>query len=177
MANFFYQPQHMVNERYVILKHKKRRVINVGKTKIVCLGLVCLLFLISGCVDTSMMYRGNHIRSVPVVTLQEGGAYANTWQTFALLVDYSYVHTGDVFEISGQLELSDHYKINYGNIREMYVYLFFLDESSRVLETVALPKTWSGSTTETQEFSKSLQVPSGTTGFSFGYSGAVRIYK
>jgi hypothetical protein len=78
---------------------------------------------------------------------------------------------GDRFEISGQAALSQHYQMTYDGISKMYVYIFFLDKDSRVLETAYLVNPWTGNTQDIQDFSKSYKVPNGTTGFSFGYSG------
>jgi len=53
----------------------------------------------------------------------------------------------------------------------MYVYIFFLDKDSRVLETAYLVNTWTGNTQDIQDFSKSYKLPNATAGVSFGYSG------
>ena len=55
------------------------------KVKTIYLSFICLLILSGGCVKTANMYHGNLISSVPVVTLQEGGPYADRWETFDLV--------------------------------------------------------------------------------------------
>jgi len=137
------------------------------------LGLLCLLALfVSGCVETSMMFHGNKIPSVPVVALQEGGPHTETWQTFELIVNYDYTKDKDNIVISGQAVLSEHYQMNYGYLKELIVYFFFLDRDSRVLETVHLARAWTGSIDEHLTFSEDYNVPTGTTAISFGYTGA-----
>ena len=143
------------------------------KMKIVCLSFTCLLFLAVGCVETAMKFHGNHISSVPVVALLEGGPHAGTWKTFDLVIDYTYKQNGGVLDISGQCALSEHYRMNYATISEIFVYLFFLDKDSRVLETLSFPNNWVGDTDEVQLFSQTHKIPAGTTGISFGYSGEV----
>jgi hypothetical protein len=120
-----------------------------------------------------MLFHGNTVSSVPVVALLEGSPPAGSWETFDLIIDYKYIKQGDRFEISGQTALSQHYQMTYDGIRRMFVYIFFLDKDSRVLETAFLVNAWFGSTRDIQDFSKSYKVPSGTTGVSFGYSGEV----
>ena len=140
------------------------------KVKFACLGLSCLLFVASGCIEIPMLFHGNTVSSVPVVDLLEGPA-AGRWETFDLIIDYKYIKQGDRFEISGQAALSQHYQMTYDGISRMYVYIFFLDKDSRVLETAYLVNAWAGNTQDIQNFSKSYKVPNGTTGVSFGYSG------
>ncbi len=144
-----------------------------AKMKIICLSFTCLIILATGCVETAMKFQGNHVSSVPVVALQEGGPNTGIWQTFDLLIDYTYSQNGGVLDISGQCALSEHYRMNYATISRVFVYLFFLDEDSRVLETLSFPNNWVGETDEVQLFSQSHKIPAGTTGISFGYSGEV----
>ncbi len=147
-----------------------------NKIKMVCLGLTCmLLFVVSGCVETSMMYHGNLPSSaMNVVALQEGGPYAGTWETFDLLIDYKYIQGGDILEISGQAVLSEHYQMNYNALTRLYVYFFFLDEDSRVLKTANLVRSGAGTVDERLTFSQQYNIPAGTAGISFGYDGSAR---
>lgn len=143
------------------------------KTKLTGLILACLLPLATGCTDTSMLYQGAPVTSVPIVTLQEGVPVAGRWETFDLVIDYTYKKNNDKLEIAGQARLGDHYRENYEGISRMQTYLFFLDQDARVLETAFFVTPWSGSNEDIQEFSKFYTVPASTTGISFGYSGAV----
>jgi len=141
------------------------------KIKFACLLLTCLLPLASGCVDISMMYHGKTVSSVPIVALQEGSPITGRWETFDLIIDYTYMQNGDSLEISGQAALSQHYEMMYTNVSRMYTYFFFLDKDSRVLETASFINVWTSDTRDIQNFSKSYKVPTGATGISFGYSG------
>jgi hypothetical protein len=146
----------------------------IDKLKIVSLVIAGFLFLVlSGCVDTSMLYRGNHVSPVHVVTLQESGANAGTWQTFDLVVDYKYTRNGDALEFSGQAELGQHQQALYSRLEYLYFYFFFVDKDSRVLETFSIDNFFPGKTDERVKFTKSFMIPDGTAGFSFGYSGNV----
>ena len=145
------------------------------KAKTILLGLICLLSLgASGCVETSMMYRGNIVPPVHVVALQENGPNVGRWETFDIIIDYEYVHDGDLMEISGQLRLGQHYQAIYDQLRYLDVYLFFVNEQSRVLETVLFTRNMNSDPEETFSISRRYNVPAGTAGISFGYSGTVR---
>jgi hypothetical protein len=144
------------------------------KVKMACLGLTCLLFLASGCVEFAMLYHGKTVSNVPVVALQEGGPVTGQWKTFDLVIDYEYIKKGDNLDISGKAALSQHYQMTYEWLVSMRTYIFFLDKDSRVLETANFAAAWSGSTQDPQNFSESYKIPQGTAGISFGYSGQVR---
>lgn len=144
------------------------------KVKQICLGLTCLLILASGCAEVPMFYHGNKVSSVPVVALQEGSHTSATWETFDLIIDYKYIQDGNSLEISGQAALSQHYQMMYTNIPRMDTYIFFLDKDFRVLKTAIFVNVWTNNTKDIQDFSKSYNVPTGTTGISFGYSGQVQ---
>ena len=145
-----------------------------AKAKLASLFLACLLVFVAGCVETAMLYHGKHVTSVPVVILQEGPPVAGRWETFDMIIDYQYQRNGDRLELSGQAALSQHYQMNYAGVPRMVAYLFFLDQDARVLETVFLVSAWSNGVEDVQHFSKSYRFPAGTTGISFGYSGAVQ---
>ena len=144
-----------------------------GTIKAISLGLVCVLaIVISGCGETAMMYRGNTVSSVPVVTLQEDFPRAGTWETFDLVIDYEFAQDGDVLEITGEVALTQHYHIVYDRLRHLYVYLFFVDTNSQVLETFSFVGNLTGSTEERLRVSRRYKIPIGATGISFGYDGA-----
>jgi len=141
------------------------------KVKLACLFFTCLLTLASGCVKTPMLYHGKTVSSAPIVTLQEGSPVTGEWKTSDLTIDYKYIQKGAGLEISGQVALSQTNQMLYDTISQMDAYIFFLDKDSRVIETDYFVDEWATSTQGIQKFSKSYKVPTGTTGFSFGYSG------
>jgi hypothetical protein len=145
-----------------------------GKLKLVSLAIAGgAALVLSGCVDTSMLYRGNQVSPVHVVTLQESGPNAGTWQTFDLVVDYKYTRNGDAFDLSAEAELGQHQQRLYARLQYLYFYFFFVDKDSRVLETFSIDNFYAGKTDERVKFSKSYKIPNRAEGFSFGYSGNV----
>lgn len=142
------------------------------RKSIISAGLLCLLALaVSGCIETSAMYHDNQVQTGQVATLQAGGDQSDTWVTFDLSIDYRYRYDAELLEMSGQVNLSEHYQMNYATLKYLQVYLFFLDKDSRVLETAALNIPQSGSVHDSQSFSQSFRVPPATVAISFGYSG------
>ena len=142
--------------------------------KTVLVGFAAMLSLMAqGCVETSMRYHGNAPSpDMSLFVLQKGGVQSGTWQTFDITIDYSYSQNAEGLDISGQAVLSEHYQMNYDGISKLDLFLFFLDEDSRVLETVRIAWSMTGRVTEIMTFSQKLTVPSGAKNLSFGYDGA-----
>lgn len=143
--------------------------------KTVCPWLACFfLLVVAGCVETSMMYQGNSPSpAMHVVSLQQGENQAGTWETFDMTINFKYtLQSADVLEISGQAFLSEHYQMNYGNLSRLDVFMFFLDESSRVLKTAKVTRAMTGDIAEIMTFSGQYAVPAEAKSLSFGYDGS-----
>ncbi len=137
-------------------------------------GFFCLSVIwVTGCVETSMMYHGNEVTHVQVVTLQENTQNSGTWETFDLVINYTYLKNKEVLELTGDVELGQSYQMTYDRLRYLNFFLFFTDEDLRVLETVAFRGFLTNTTDDKRKFSRSYKVPVGTVGISFGYDGAV----
>ncbi len=145
------------------------------KIKNICLGLTCLLALVFvGCVTTSEMFRGNSVSPERVVAMQSSDPKNGSIENFDIKIRYGFVRVDDVLKISGQAVLTERYEQLYIGIKHLHVYLFFLDDTSRVLETVSLATATTGDADELLEFAQSLNVPIGAVGISFGYDGEVK---
>lgn len=145
------------------------------KIKNIYLGLTCLLVLIvAGCVATAEMFHGNFVSTEQVISIEGPGPKNDRLENFNVKINYEFARVDDALKISGQVVLTERYPLLYGQLRYLYVYLFFVDETSRVLETVSLATAMTGDPYERLEFSTSLNVPTGAVGISFGYDGEVR---
>jgi hypothetical protein len=138
------------------------------------LGLLSLLILYTGCVARSNQFVGNLVApQQQVVALQSGGASTDLWQTFDVTIDYQYKRDGEIFEISGVAELTPRYEILYENLRDLRVFLFFLDDKAHVLEANMLVRSLTSRVDESLGFTKFYKVPPGTASITFGYDGYV----
>lgn len=142
--------------------------------RMVYLVFICLFsMMFIGCVETATMFQGNKpSKSMNVVPLQKETTQAETWQTYEVIINYKYMQSAEMMEISGQATLSASYQANYNSLRELTIYLFFLDEDSRVLQTVRLANSVTTSVDEVVSFSSKYAVPAGTTSITFGYDGS-----
>lgn len=148
----------------------------LGKINISGLGIAFFLSLVAtGCVETSTMFHGNSPSpAMNVVSLQNDGSQSGALDTFEISINYKYLQSGEVLDISGQVVLSEHFQLNYISIIRLEVYLFFLDEDSRVLKTAQIVRSMTGSVDEVMTFSQQYTVPAGAKSFSFGYDGTTR---
>lgn len=141
--------------------------------RIVLYLFVCLFALLtSGCLQTQELYIGNKV-TTEQVSLEPNTHVAGTWETFDLIIAYEFVAKDDILNISGQARLGDHQRMIYDVVRNLDIYLFFVDNDSRVLLTQPLNRTMIGSTEQKAFFSHSYTIPAGTRSLSFGYSGVV----
>jgi len=141
--------------------------------RIVLLVFSCtLVLLVSGCIQTQALYIGNKV-TAEKIALGEDAPQVGTWETFDLKIAYEFVVKDQDLDISGQIELGDHQKMVYDYVRSLDIYLFFLDNDSRVLLTEPLDRTFRGSTQRTEPFARTYKIPAGAKALSFGYSGQV----
>jgi hypothetical protein len=133
----------------------------------------CMLaLLVSGCLQTKELYKCNKF-TAEKIALGKDSLNVGIWETFDIKIAYEFIATGDLLEISGQAELGDHQKMVYDHVRFLDIFLFFLDNDSRVLMTEYLDRSMSGGTEQTVVFKHTYKLPDGVKGLSFGYSGKV----
>lgn len=141
--------------------------------KIRAAAAVCLLLFLVGCLPTATYYRGYEVPVDAVAELRLNEAGSGTMQTFDMSVSYEYRTENGMLEFKGQAVLGEHYQAMYTHIDSLSVYLHFVDDNWRVIETVALLDVFSMPPKRRFNFSKRLVVPSGVRGVSFGYQGSV----
>jgi hypothetical protein len=124
----------------------------------------------AGCTPTAELYVGKQVTAAPIVQLENGVDVSGTWQTFDLIIDYSYTAAAGSIEFTGQGQLSQHYQTVYNRVRSMRVYLFFLDADGRVITTIDIP-AFLTTTEDTFSFKRVLPAGDEIKGFSFGYRG------
>lgn len=141
--------------------------------KLFTLVCVCMLFALQGCTPTSEFYKGNYVSPEKVNELQAGQLILGEIKTFDLYVSYEYLLEDNKLDLTGRAMLGDHYQAIYTRLESLYVYLHFVDENSRVLETVPIINSLSRRTDARFSFARLLAVPAAARGFCFGYSGSV----
>ena len=141
------------------------------RLKFACLCLTILLVFCWGCVPVAEQFNGNRVTKAPIIALQADGSQAGSWQTFDIRIDYQYRRNSDILEISGRALLSEYYQALYTRLKNLKVYLFFLDDHQRVLETSLIATSLSIDINQLLTFKRSFQLPQGTKHVAFGYDG------
>ncbi|MEJ2526255.1 MAG: hypothetical protein P8Y73_11940 [Desulfuromonadales bacterium] len=121
-------------------------------------------------VPISQLYHGKTITDVQIIPLSGSGPQQGNWSTFDMVIDYQYQVENDRLHISGTGMLSQHYQLLYAAVRQLRVYLFLLDDSGRVKQTVPLSAFLSNAE-DTFRFDQSVVLAPEIKAFSFGYSG------
>lgn len=140
------------------------------RVKVQVVMFLCLWFMIAGCATTAELYIGKQVTDAPIVQLEDGAGVAGTWKTFDMTINYRYQADGDLIDLAGQGELSQHYQLLYNGVRSLRVYLFLLDADGLVLETIEIPAFLTG-TEDKFAFNMPFKANRDIKGFSFGYRG------
>jgi len=138
------------------------------------LSLILLPLFMTGCKNIETYYQGYNAESESTTPLTRGKNQQGRWKTFDIDLNYRYDHAENLLKISGTIDLGFYYEVNAVMINRLDVYLFFLDDSGKVIKTAALLRALPFEVEESLTFSKDLHVPPGIEAISFGYNGEAR---
>lgn len=142
----------------------------VQKVLLSCLlGLVFML----GCQPVATFYVGKTYDQVASVNLIAGHYPDSVWAAKDLNIQYEYKLDGKQLTLSGEVDLLPAYEAMYNIIKSLDIYLFIMDDSSRVLQTLALSKSVSTAmgVGTPGKFLKVIPLPASAKKISFGYRG------
>ncbi len=136
----------------------------------------CLLILLTsvtllGCQTITSYYQGYEVRNDSIVSLSTPDSGDAKWKTFDIELSYRYDHQGETLALASEANLGLYYEVNVGHIRKLDLYLFFIDDNAKVLETVELASALSSDPDLVLNFDKVLKVPVNAQAFAFGYNG------
>lgn len=142
------------------------RIFPIGRLTL----LLAVALILFGCQSTATYYQGYTADNTSISALSEPAAQGS-WETFDINLNYQYDQTDEMLNISGTANFSLYFEMNITRIKNMDLYLFFLDENSSVLETARLNKFGYYHPDEQLSFAENLAVPPGAKSFAFGYRG------
>jgi hypothetical protein len=146
--------------------HTIHRFLPLGRLTL----LLAAALILFGCQSTATYYQGYKADNDSISALTDPAAQGS-WETFDINLTYQYDQTGDMLKISGAANFSLYYEMNITRIKNMDLYLFFLDENSSVLETARLNKFGYYQPEDQLSFAGNLAIPPGAKSFAFGYRG------
>lgn len=135
--------------------------------------LISCLAVLAGCQSVATYHAGSRVAAGDSVAMQVGGPHQDVWESFEMVIPYTYERRGDLLEISAAARLGDHYRWLYTRLNRLHLYLYFLDAENVVVSTALLTSTFRQPAYDLIEFRRTLTVPARAVAFSFGYEGAV----
>jgi len=145
------------------------------KTLFIIKGCFMLLFLVGivSCQSSLFSYIGETVEQDDRIYLLEEGPGYGLWQTFDLVIEYKYEKKPDMLELSGVVELSNHYKSLYDILKSFSLTVYFLDNEGKVLEGKQVFISNSLKLDDKFSFKHFLDIPPGTVSITFSYLGGV----
>ena len=138
-----------------------------------CFLLLSLVGIVA-CQSSLFSYRGATVEPDDRIYLLEEGPGHGLWQTFDLVIDYQYEKKADMLELSGAVELSNHYRSLYEILSRFYLTAYFLDNEGKVLEGKQVFISNSLKIDDKFSFKHFLEIPPGTVSITFSYMGDVK---
>ena len=132
--------------------------------------------LSAGCVHLFQPEMGAVARKEARIALTGGAIPAGTLTTGDLRLTYSLAQNNDVATIAGKLVFDRNIRDSFPTITKFFLYLSYLDEAGKVLETVDISPVIPtyGSIPDSLQFTISRVPPLGSKAFVFHYSGEFR---
>ncbi|MEE4313005.1 MAG: hypothetical protein V2J11_00830 [Desulfofustis sp.] len=134
-----------------------------------------LLLLLSACqMASSPPFQDRYYDAKAAIPLKAGAVEESSWQTFDVVIDYRYQASADTIEVSGTAALGRHYQDLYERLTKLEVYLFLLDDTTRVLQSKKIAQALASETDTVLTFSETIALPPGANHLAFGYEGRVQ---
>lgn len=150
--------------------HSERKI----STLFICLGV---LLLAAGCAQFLKPDIGAVARQEARIALADGGAVQEgAWQTNELFLVYTISGTGETFTFSGKLTIDRSISDSFPNIARFFLYLNFLDDAGRVVETVDITPLFThfGVIPGKLDIKLTHPRPAGSKAMAFSYFGVMR---
>jgi hypothetical protein len=137
--------------------------------------VICIMItvsLISACSPGLFTYKGAKETRMNRTILLKPGEQQGVWKTDELSVTYHYQMAPEALTISGTTDLVGGFNLGFRWIKQLAVYLLFLDKQGIVIESPLIFSAMDHSVdTIPMNFERTIPVPEGTHAISFAYDG------
>jgi hypothetical protein len=138
--------------------------------------IICIMItacMVSACSPELFTYKGDKITQKNLKALLKEGDQNGVWKTNELSITYQYQMTPETLKISGTTELLGGLATGFDQIKQLAVYLLFLDNQGVVIESALVYSTANNRTVDEipMVFEKSIPIPDGARTISFVYNG------
>lgn len=136
--------------------------------------VAALCCLMASCQGNLLTYKGSTLAPGEGISLLEG-EHSGYWQTRDLRINYTYSKKANQMQISGDINFSSWLGYNFQNIIYFNMSMFLVDEQGTVVQSggVATSSNYAQSQ-DSMSFTKTFDLPPGTTAMAFGYTGEAR---
>ena len=130
-------------------------------------------FTLSGCGGSLFTYKGDKVTQKNFMVMLKDGDQKGVWKTNELAIIYQYQITPETLKISGTTELLGGFGIGFRWIKQLAVYLLFLDDQGIVIESALIFSAGNYRAIDTipMVFEKTMPIPEGSRTISFAYDG------
>ena len=138
------------------------------------LAITVLCCLIVSCQGNLLTYKGSRVTPGESISLLEG-EHSGYWQTRDLRINYTYSKKGNQMQISGDIDFAGWLGYNFQNILYFNISMFLVDDQETILQSSGVTSSSNfAQSQDSMSFSKTLDLPPGTTAIAFGYTGEAR---
>ena len=130
-------------------------------------------FTLAGCSGRLLTYKGDKVTQKNLMALLKDGNQQGVWKTNELAIIYQYQMTPETLKISGTTELLGGFGIGFSWIKQLAVYLLFLDNQGIVIENALILSEGNYREIDTipMVFEKTIPIPESARTISFAYDG------
>jgi len=133
--------------------------------------LILMVFFGLSYLSVTMGCKGGQITSGHTITILPGSQNGQ-YDSRDLSIRYQYKHEGDKLQISGTVTMKDSVTMSFRDMDQFHLKLILGDSQGKVLEMTGLITMSNYDTTDTVQFTRSIDLPPGTRVLAFGYEGA-----
>jgi hypothetical protein len=146
---------------------------SMGRSRIAVCLLPALFLAVTGCASGLPGGAGRIVAEENRIPLEANGSKEGLFAAHDFLLAYGYIRDGRSLQLNGAAELRGGAR-NFPWLNNLFVRAFFYDADGRVLDSRSLLVRSRGEVEKRWTFAKILELPPGTEGMAFGYSGQVR---
>ena len=141
--------------------------------------ILCIMITagaISACSPMLFTYKGAKVTHENHTILLKQGEQQGVWKTNELALTYQYQITPGTLKLAGTTELVGGFALGFSRIKQLAVYLLFLDKQGIVLESPLIYSAGIDRAIDTipMNFERIIPVPEGAQAISFAYEGELR---
>ncbi len=128
-----------------------------------------VFFFTTGCHPVAKLYNGNVYKDAKIFPLDVAETTPAEFEAFQLKTSFTYSADSSDLAISGTAAMGNHYQLIYERIKDINLFLFFLDDNNYVIDGTRLYNAFNKDSSSTFPFKSKLRIPATATKIALGY--------